>query len=538
MSTSYDCPPSVAFRNELSWKLKESVLVKWKDTDTGKELYLGQSTPTSKNVPLILWIGRGHNESQDLLVILLQLTVTYYVSARKKSINMFLVPSSELRMNGDRDFFPVALHDLEASVRHQMHHSEPDLPEQKRYISLAMQPTSSDVVMPLRNASASDSKGNAQPKPIQGTALHLVFLLRSLSEATTCCAYMDYSTYAATALRNTAVTLDNGSTLPAFDLQRMYNSNGGALNAWEQYSDKDADMRLEKYITNPRHPPKRKRKRNLSPVSSEKAGVSDDVPPPYIEGHIHEQSTNPSISSDAVIVVPQSDAASTPKRLDHHLAEDTVPETPQYPLHDVPDIGAKSHVLLHQPAPYCLTSLPLASDYHPIRDKDSVSDVLHASFTNWIYEMRKLYRTMHEHPEVFSLLMALGPVVQNGDVAKFVDIKAKCTMIALRESTALQASQNISVATLTETPERRVQTMIRWLCGCILDIETVMMEDFKVLSQRAAAWTERLRDHPQPDDDAQEDDAEVAYMFHEAICISKVCVLFGNVLRHNIRKVS
>lgn len=633
MSASYRPPPSVAFRPELSWILKESVLVKWQDKCTREELHLGQSTPTNEEVPLSLWVGRGHSEGQDVLVVMLQLNVCHYVSSRKKRKTMFLLPSSDLRIDGHEDFSPIALHDLDSSVRHQIHQLCPDIPEQKRFVRLTVKSTSSQVVMPMRSDIASASTSHT--KQMHGTALHLVLLLKSLSEAASFNVYMHYSSYAVTGLNSALSALQRGHTLPALDLPRMYNSNGGACKAWEQYLDLKEIARDSEHVPNPRHP-KRKRRRDHSP------DLREDIPPPYVEKPRAGQSADlfdPNVSGLIEIIVPESVHAYTPRELSNDAIGDVIPETPlgvqqpaspvsysgvvcdapatlgatlpaqsqeltafegvvqvaqiQHPArpliseraargqeslpgspvnHSHPERATQSplpveHVaqalqspvlpvlpVLQPRAPYCLPHLPLASDYKPIRCKDDVSNTLNASLTNWIYSMRKIHLHMHEIPEIFTLLIAFGPAVEHGDVRRFVYLKARCTTIVLRESTAIKSASGSLALTVAETPERRVQDMIRWLYGCVLDIETIMMDDLKELSQRAVAWTRRLQAE-QPQDkqlnhsvgsekhpqctigdaftiEEEIDDTEAAYLFYEATCIAKLCVLFGHILRH------
>ncbi|KAF1346942.1 hypothetical protein BDV97DRAFT_229805 [Delphinella strobiligena] len=562
MSINYDPPTSVAFESGLSWILKENVLVKWQDTSTGRELYLGQCTPTKKEVPLTLWVGR--NEGHDLLVVMLQFTASYYVKERKKSVTMFLLPVQDVRMDSCEGFPSIALRDLESPVCDQMKESYPDMSDEKRFLHLRMHQTSSRVVMPARNT----------PTSPMGTASHLILLLRSLSKATTFDAYMNYSSFAKTALTCASTALALGQSIPAINLRRMYDSNGGLFNAWEHYLPQhDA-----KDNSDSRHSSKHKRKRHTSP--------GDVPPPPYAAkpGHCrpeHELGLTPSY----LVEVPESDHSHASEKLDSASVRDVVPESPVDFLQDVTSTSAHIHPPATRPfqmqnssqhvqsqhlvtcnnpakaartevlvggdapalllpalplskdrAPYCLSHFPLDSAYRPINRQADVSSVLRRSLTNWLYEMKKMNSNMHERPEIFSFLMALGIVAQQGDVEKFVKIKAKCMATVLEENTnKVSDSRPVPVV----PPKRRVQTLIQWLCGCILDIETVMIDDLKTLSRTADAWTRRMQDvsdgESLPEDERRPgnalDEAEEAYMFQEAVCISNFCVMFGQVVR-------
>lgn len=563
MSVLYDAPPSVAFESGLSWVLKEKVLVKWQDTSTERELYLGQCTPTKKEVPLTLWIGR--NEGHGLLVVMLQFTASYYVNERKKSVTMFLLPVSGVRIDGCDGFPSIALYDLEPPVRDQMKESYPDMSDEKRFLHLRMHQASSQVVMPARN----------NPPSTIGTASHLILLLKSLSEATTFDAYTNYSSFAKTALMCASTAVALGQSMPAMNLRRMYNSNGALFNAWHHYLPQhDA-----KHIPDPRHSSKRKRKRHTSPADP-------PPPPPYAAkpGYCrseHELAPAPSY----LVEVPESDHSHASEQLDSESVRDVVPESPVGLLQDVTTMSAHVHAPVTHPshmqdmsqhvqsqhlitcdnpaeaarapllietdapalslpalplsrdrAPFCLSHLPLDSDYRPIDCQADVSSVLRRSLTNWLYEMKKMDSDMHERPEIFSFLMALGTVAQQGDVGEFVKIKAKCMATVLEENT-IKVSDSRPMPVVT--PKRRVQNLIRWLCGCVLDIETVIIDDLKTLSRTAYAWTRRLQDISDRKSILEDerrpgngiDELEEAYMFQEAVCISNFCVTFGQVLK-------
>lgn len=93
MSTVYPSPSSIAFENENEpvWFLKERVVVTWHDTHSEQALYLGEPSPLNKDANLVLWIGL--DGAKNRLAVMLQLTVTHYVSTRRKRFEVFLVPA-------------------------------------------------------------------------------------------------------------------------------------------------------------------------------------------------------------------------------------------------------------------------------------------------------------------------------------------------------------------------------------------------------------------------------------------------------------
>lgn len=210
-------PPGIAFTHEVEWVCKEPALVVWNDPNRSDVSSLGLPCPTGKPTLLTLWVGQDVMKST---YIMLHLRISVRISKRRKTLDHYLLPSSG--SSATEKFSTVNLGDAPENVRQCLEEAYGKSSTKKCLRVPFHQPNHGCVLMPFVPEGASC---------LQGTAVHLLTLFRSLSSVENFDIYVGHSSYAQHALMNLETGVSAGGI--EVDLPRSY-INGGVIDDWRQ----------------------------------------------------------------------------------------------------------------------------------------------------------------------------------------------------------------------------------------------------------------------------------------------------------------
>ncbi|KAG9563824.1 hypothetical protein KCU71_g4336, partial [Aureobasidium melanogenum] len=210
-------PPGIAFAQELEWVCKEPALVVWNDSNRDEISSLGLPCPTGKPTLLTLWIGKNALREAYLM---LQLRITIRVSKRRKILDHYLLPSSGTCVTAST--LVVHLKDASENIRQCLEEAYGKFSTQKCLRVPFNQPKPGRVLMPIAPDNA---------PCLEGTALHLLSLLHSLSCSTSFEIFVGHSSYAQHALANIEGVLADSTNI---NLLQSYGRNGGVFDNWRQ----------------------------------------------------------------------------------------------------------------------------------------------------------------------------------------------------------------------------------------------------------------------------------------------------------------
>jgi len=210
-------PPGIAFAHELEWVCKEPALVVWNEPDRPEISSLGLPCPTGKPTLLTLWVGKNANNEFHRM---LQLRISIRVSKRRKILDYYLLPPSGTRVTASTSI--VHLRDASENIRQCLEEAYGKFSTQKCLRIPFFQPEPGRVLMPIAPDSA---------PCLGGTALHLMTLFRSLSQASSFEIFVGHSSYADHALANIEGVLADSTNI---DLLSSYRGNGGVFDDWRR----------------------------------------------------------------------------------------------------------------------------------------------------------------------------------------------------------------------------------------------------------------------------------------------------------------
>lgn len=508
----YEPPSSVAFENDLTWFLKERVVVTWPDA-AAESMYLGEPSPLNRDTSLVLWAGL--NKANDHLVILLQLTITHYSSKRRKRFEVFLTPADlhpaqDTPTTRSIDDTPTGISEAFGQVGGT-----------KRFLCLSLQKSApSDTLMPLRTGS----------RPLQGTPEHILLQAKCFSEHVRAFdVYIGYSTYAYEGLRHLLALLNTEYVPVAFRLKDCYNHNGGGINLWIDYVDTRSSRKaadLDGTDLASRHGHRRKRARLHSGQETgsyhhskqhegqEHQAELQEGPPPYVEACTH----SPQAAQVQVPASNRSLSPTTPTRCNDTSFHTVIPSTP--PNQDEETQNSFLNLQTTPPSPPAPPFSPLAthrplfplsSNLTPLADATHLKTTLYTAFTTWLYKMHLLTPNPHENPSLYPMLVAFGLSIHRNDLTRFPIIKARATSIVLKHHvTSPSASVNWQ-----SPPEKLVQRLIRWMCGMIIDADEVLIEELGLLMQKAVAL------------DGGKEEAKKEFLWQQARCVTRFFVTYA-----------
>lgn len=513
-SFTFDGPPSIALKSNVSWILKEPVLVVWpgSEHDSSRPAPTGQASSLNGNINLTLWAG--HVPQEKLVIVLLQMTISVKVSSRKKSFDLFMIlPSDHLSLQDDDDFSPVQHDQMSSHLQHCLQRPSLASSERRRLLRLGCSVESPSRV--LMNAYPNGAK------PITGTPLHLLLLLKSLSEMSAFDLYIGFNTYAVTSLRSLRQWLHDGVYTPEFDLSRAYVGAGGTFDDWDQYN-------REQFSTSCTASPSRKRPRleSAMPPSPLRRSIDHEVnpPPPYAHSRDTRERTDVVKSLDAYILdtqeasqpdilVPRSDCAFSPA----HSAsngddmKEHVPETPV----------RFDNMTGHQLNPRSSVS---PSDH----DATAISTALLTSTTQWVICMNKVYRNFYRLTRLHNVLASLVRSATESDTVDFIKTKAKGTTTVLVKAEFAAASDKAGLPSRIVDPLHEANSLVEWMYSHHLGMEEHMLPALQDFIATAVAWKKNTRTHSS-EEDRDKNDQNLCFleMFHEreATCIVRFYVL-------------
>lgn len=484
-STSFDGPVFLALKRNVSWILKEPVLVMWKNPCETAISSLGQPCPINGNTNVTLWIGERAEE--NLVVILLQMTISIKVSSRKKSFDLFFIlPSAKLCVNHDDGVFPaVSISDVSPEVYECLEHTRLKSSEKKRLIHLPfLLDSPGQVLMNVRPEKA---------KPVTGTPLHLMLLLKSLSQMLAFEVYIGYSTYATESLRRLQSRLASGAGSPEVDLEKSYARAGGDFDNWTQYNPEHLSRDFPSHITASRKRPRTSSSSAKSTTRQRKCQqVAEDLdavpPPPYVQADKMSPAANSRASQavDTQVLVAQSDCAASPaeEQLDD---DDYIPETPQNTdtdAHVVTNTSISPAVPIEETNNTQLNvALPLF-DHEYTTANTSPRDLM----TAWILNMKTVDSAFYKVPRLHQVLLALGSAAARGDPHQFIEAKARGTTIVLARAVATAGRCNFDAAQ-SLSPLQQVEKLTLWMYGFHVDADEVMLPFLQNMVCWAVAWT-------------------------------------------------
>lgn len=491
-STSFDGPVSLALKRNVSWTLKEPVLVVWKDPCKTDISSLGQPCPINGNTNVTLWVGERPEE--NLVVILLQMTISIKVSSRKKSFDLFFIlPSDKLCVNHDDGAFPaVLISDVSPEVYERLEHTRLESSEKKRLIHLPFLLDSPGLVlMNVRPEKA---------RPVTGTPLHLMLLLKSLSRMLAFEVYIGYSTYATESLRRLQSRLASGAGSLEVDLERSYACAGGDFDNWARYNPEHLSHDFPSHITVSRKRPRTSSSPAKSPPRQSKCQqVAEDLdavpPPPYVQADKISPAANSRASQavDPQVLVAQSDCAASlaEEQLDD---DDYIPETPRITdtdAHVVIDTSMSPAVPMEKTDNTQLNvALPLFDPEYTTANT-SPRDLM----TAWILNMKTVDSDFYKVPRLHQVLLALGSAAARGDSHQFIEAKARGTTIVLARAVAMAGRSKFDAAQSLR-PLQQVEKLTLWMYGFHVDADEVMLPFLQNMVCWAVAWTRYTRSRP------------------------------------------
>lgn len=262
-------PPGIALTHEVEWVCKEPALVVWNDPDRSVISSLGLPCPTGKPTLLTLWVGQDATKSTH---VMLHLRISVRISKRRKTFDHYLLPTSGF--SATESCSVVNLEDAPESVRQCVEETYGKSSTKKCLRVPFHQPSHGRVLMPLVPEGA---------PCLQGTAVHLLTLFRSLSRAENFDIYVGHSSYAQHALMNLETGVPAGGD--EVDLTRSYN-NGGVFDDWRQVGVTpaiDGATSLNNVATNRKslQGSNRSVKNDDPAISLEPYGQPTCSPPPY-----------------------------------------------------------------------------------------------------------------------------------------------------------------------------------------------------------------------------------------------------------------
>lgn len=151
---------------------------------------------------------------------MLHLRITIRVSKRRKVLDHYLLPRSSTCATASTS--TVHLKDASENIRPYLEKAYGKFSTQKCLHLPFLQPKPSRVLMPIAPDNA--------PR-LEGTALHLLTLLHSLSCASSFEIFVGHSSYAQHALANIEGVLADGTNI---NLLQSYAGNGGVFDNWRQ----------------------------------------------------------------------------------------------------------------------------------------------------------------------------------------------------------------------------------------------------------------------------------------------------------------
>ncbi|KAJ5894674.1 hypothetical protein N7495_006365 [Penicillium taxi] len=496
---SFDPPTSLALEGDISWKLKEPVLVIWRDSD--QTLSLGQPCSFNSNTPTLVTMWVGETPDKKLAVVLLQMTISFKVSSRKKSFDLFLIlPSDKLCVMDNT----ISINEVPPDVYQRLEQARSESSERRRLSHLKFQlDCPSQVLMNVQPTSA---------KPISGTALHIMLLLKSLSQVLSFDAYIGYSTYAIQALRTLKTGLDSGARTPEVDLKNAYAGAGGSLDNWEQYNTEHF-ARSANDIAPSRKRPRRGSSSSTPPRQKDFSSqyiqeLEPSNPPPYVQLE-EAPPTNPKNSHSEVLVArTDSDYAPSPVLA---LSDDGdyIPETPPKPIVGVQDI----------------TNDPSIATTNPIVEPNDTT--LRTSMTSWILAMKRVDGDFYKAHRLHPVLLSLASAALRQDTDQFIKAKARGTTIVLAKDAAATIMGQRIHTTHQETPKllHEQEMLTSWMYGFDLNTDVVMLPVLRVMALWAVAHkthtNAKSRMVDQIGDDAKTAELEKSFRRCEAECIAE-----------------
>ncbi|KAF1357044.1 hypothetical protein BDV97DRAFT_394904 [Delphinella strobiligena] len=520
--TSFDGPISLALKRNVSWILKEPVLVTWKDPcETEGISSLGQPCPLNGNTNVTLWVGERPEE--NLVVTLLQMTISIKVSSRKKSFDLFFIlPTNKLCVNHDDGNFPaVLINDVSPEVYECLEHTRLESSEKKRLVHLPfLLDSPGQVLMNSRPENA---------KPVTGTPLHLMLLLKSLSQVLAFEVYMGYSTFATESLRRLRTRLAGGARSPEVDLEKSYACAGGAFDNWAQYNLEHLSHDTSRHTTISRKRPRTSSSSAKSPLRQrEYQQRTEDLvavpPPPYVQSDEVSPPANLRASQavDTQVLVAQSDCAASPAegQLD---VDDYIPETPQDTnsyAHVVTSTSMYSAVQFEKKAETQLNmALPLF-DSECTTANTTPRDLM----TAWILNMKTIDSDFYKVPRIHQVILSLGSAAVRGDSHQFIEAKARGTTIVLARAAARAGLCN-SDAAQSLSPLQQVEKLTLWMYGFHVDADEVMLSFLQSIVCWAVAWTRYTRSRSLTKEseqkDAQAESLMRMFQLREAECVTR-----------------
>jgi hypothetical protein len=212
--------PGIAFAHEIEWVCKEPALVTWNDPNRTEVSSLGLPCPTGKPTLLTLWIGQDATKS---IHVMLHLRISVRISKRRKTLDHFLLPSSG--SSATESCSIVNLEDAPENVRQCLEEAYGKSSTKKCLCVPFHQPKQGRVLMPVVPEGA---------PCLGGTALHLLTLFRSLSQAQNFEIFVGHSSHAQHALMK--IESDLSACGVEIDLLRAY-GHGGVFDDWRQIRD-------------------------------------------------------------------------------------------------------------------------------------------------------------------------------------------------------------------------------------------------------------------------------------------------------------
>lgn len=521
--TSFDAPVSLALKRNVSWIMKEPVLVMWKNPCETGISSLGQPCPINGNTNVTLWAGERPEE--NLVIILLQMTISIKVSSRKKSFDLFFIlPSNKPFVNHDDGVFPaVSINDVSPEVYECLEHTRLESSEKKRLIHLPFLLDSPGQV--LMNARPENAK------PVTGTPLHLMLLLKSLSQVLAFEVYIGYSTYATESLRRLQTRLASGAGSPEVDLKKSYACAGGGFDNWVQYNPEHLSHKTLSHATIGRKRPRTTSSATKSPLRLRKcqqgAEDLDAVPPPP---YVQSDKVSPPANSRAFqaietqVLVAQSDCAASPaeEQLD---VDDYIPETPQ-------NTNTDAYVVTNTSMPPSVPIEKTANDQPDVALPLPLFDPMCTNanttpkdlMTAWIVNMKTVDSDFYKVPRLYQVLLALGSAAAKGDTHQFIEAKARGTTIVLARAVATAGRCDLDAARPL-SPLQQVEKLTLWMYGFHVDADEVMLPFLQNMVCWAVAWTRYSRSRPLIEESGQMDAEAKRLMqmfeLREAECVMK-----------------
>ncbi|KAI4747293.1 hypothetical protein E4T50_02427 [Aureobasidium sp. EXF-12298] len=130
--------------------------------------------------------------------------------------------------------------------------------------------------------------------------------------------------------------------------------------------------------------------------------------------------------------------------------------------------------------------------------RSDINIALHAAFVTWLLHMGRLQPYLHEDPELYTMLVAFGLVVQRGDITCFPSIKVIATSLVLK---------------------RHVTSPV--------EIRTWDMPAKKLVQRLAINVTQNSQ--------ASAADREDEYLFQEATCVANFFVTYALPLSRHLK---